>query len=51
MFEYPHVDGVRGDLRYEVHYWPISLNSSAPADWSKALGKVGTYVYVLVYKP
>ena len=50
-FEYPHVDGTRDDLRYEVHYWPTGLTSSAPADWSDALGKEGTYVYVLVYKP
>ncbi len=50
-FEYPHVDGVRDDLRYEVHYWPMGLESSAPADWSDALDREGTYVYVLVYKP
>jgi hypothetical protein len=50
-FEYPHVDGTREDLRYEVHYWPIGLDSSAPADWSRALDREGTYVYVLVYKP
>jgi hypothetical protein len=49
-FEYPHVDGVRDGLRYEVHYWPIGLTSSAPADWSNALDREGTYVYVLVYK-
>ena len=50
-FEYPHVDGVRDDLRYEVHYWPMGLESSAPADWSRALGREGSDVYVLVYKP
>ena len=50
-FEYPHLDGVRDDLRYEVHYWPMGLESSAPADWSRALGREGSDVYVLVYKP
>jgi hypothetical protein len=50
-FEYPHVDGVRDDLRYEVHYWPMGLESNAPADWSGALGREGSEAYVLVYKP
>jgi hypothetical protein len=49
-FEYPHVDGTRDGLRYEVHYWPISLQSTAPAGWSKAMGEDGTEVNVLVYK-
>jgi hypothetical protein len=49
-FEFPHVDGTRDGLRYEVHYWPISLQSTAPAGWSKAMGEDGTEVNVLVYK-
>jgi hypothetical protein len=50
-FEYPHVDGIRDGLRYEVHYWPIShRDSTAPAGWSKAMGEDGTEVHVLVYK-
>lgn len=49
-FEYPHVDGTRDGLRYQVHYWPISLQSTAPAGWSNAMGEDGTEVNVLVYK-
>jgi hypothetical protein len=50
-FEYPHVDGTRDGLRYEVHYWPINLQSTAPAGWSNAMGEGGSEVNVLVYKP
>ena len=51
-FEYPHVDGTRDGLRYEVHYWPIShRDSTAHAGWSKAMAEDGTEVNVLVYKP
>jgi hypothetical protein len=51
-FEYPHVDGTRDGLRYEVHYWPIShRDSTAPAGWSSAMGEDGSEVNVLVYKP
>ncbi len=50
-FEYPRVDGVRDDPRYEVHYWPMGLESSAPAVWSRALGREDSDVYVPVYKP
>ena len=52
--EYPHVEGTRPDLRYEVHYWSKSLADSwDPADWSNsnAFGKEGTEVDILVYKP
>ncbi len=49
-FEYAHVDGTRDGFHYEVHYWPISLQSTAPAGWSKAMGEDGTEVNVLVYK-
>ena len=24
-FEYPHIEGSREGLRYDVHYWPLSL--------------------------
>ena len=52
-FEYPHVEGSRDGLRYDVHYWPTSLQgSTAPAaGWSNAMDEEGTEVYVLVYKP
>lgn len=51
-FEYPHVDGTRNGLRYEVHYWPIShRDSTAPAGWSNAMGEAGSEVRVMVYKP
>lgn len=52
-FIYPHVDGARGDLRYEVHYWPTSLSgASKMSDFSAdALAREGTGVNVLVYKP
>jgi hypothetical protein len=51
-FEYPHVEGSRDDLRYEVHYWPINLQgSTASAGWSNAMSEDGTEVNVLVYKP
>ena len=50
-FEYPHVDGTRDGFHYDVHYWPGGLDSSAPADWSRAVKREGTtYVYVLVYR-
>ena len=52
-FIYPHVDGARGDLRYEVHYWPTSLSGdSKMSDFTAdALDREGTGVNVLVYKP
>jgi hypothetical protein len=52
-FIYPHVDGTRDDLRYEVHYWPTSLSGgSKMSDFSSdALDREGTGVNVLVYKP
>jgi len=51
-FIYPHVDGTRDDLRYEVHYWPTSLGgSSKMSDFSaEALNRQGTGVQVLVYR-
>ena len=52
-FIYPHVDGSRDDLRYEVHYWPAGLHGgSKMSDFSAdALNREGTGVHVLVYKP
>jgi hypothetical protein len=51
-FEYPHVDGTREGLRYEVHYWPLMLQgATAPAGLSNAMGEDGTEVNVLVHKP
>jgi hypothetical protein len=52
-FIYPHVDGARDGLRYEVHYWPTSLHGgSKMADFTaNALNSEGTGVHVLVYKP
>ncbi len=50
-FEYPHVAGTREGLRYEVHYWPINQNSTAPAGWSNAMDEDGSEVHVMVYKP
>lgn len=51
-FEYPHLDGTRDGLRYEVHYWPKNhRNSTAPAGWSNAMGEDGSEVNVMVYKP
>ena len=51
-FIYPHVDGTREDLRYEVHYWPTSLGgSSKMSDFTaEALNRQGTGVQVLVYR-
>jgi signal transduction histidine kinase len=51
-FIYPHVDGTRDDLHYEVAYWPTRLHGDAKmADFSEeALGKEGTGVQVLVYR-
>jgi hypothetical protein len=50
-FEYPHVVGTRDGFHYDVHYWPAGLQSSAPADWSRAAeGEGTTYLYVLVYR-
>ena len=51
-FIYPHVDGSRDDLRYEVHYWPTSLSGgSKMSDFSAdALQSEGTGVQVLVYR-
>ena len=51
-FIYPHVDGTRGDLRYEVHYWPTGLQgSSKMSDFTaEALNRDGTGVQVLVYE-
>ena len=51
-FIYPHVDGTRDDLRYEVHYWPTSLHGgSKMSDFTaNALDREGTGVHVLVYK-
>ncbi|HLL39416.1 MAG TPA: hypothetical protein VK357_07075 [Rubrobacteraceae bacterium] len=52
-FIYPHVDGTRDDLHYEVHYWPTSLHGgSKMSDFTAdALDSKGTGVHVLVYKP
>ncbi len=51
-FEYPHVEGSRDGLRYDVHYWPTSLQgSTVPAGRSNTMGEDGTEVSVLVYKP
>ena len=52
-FIYPHVDGTRDDLRYEVHYWPTSLSGgSKMSDFTAdALDREGTGVNVLVYQP
>jgi hypothetical protein len=51
-FIYPHVDGARGDLRYEVHYWPTSLHAdSKMSDFTAdVLHQEGTGVQVLVYR-
>src|SRR5215203_4669184 len=51
-FIYPHVDGTRNYLRYEVHYWPTSLGgSSKMSDFTEdALNRDGTGVQVLVYR-
>jgi hypothetical protein len=51
-FIYPHVDGTRDDLRYEVHYWPTGLHGgSKMADFSaNALDREGTGMHVLVYR-
>jgi hypothetical protein len=51
-FIYPHVDGTRDDLRYEVHYWPASLHGGSKiADFSaNALDREGTGAHVLVYR-
>jgi len=51
-FIYPHVDGTRDDLRYEVHYWPTGLHGNAQmADFTAdALDSEGTGVQVLVYR-
>ena len=51
-FIYPYVDGVRDDLRYEVHYWPTRLHGgSKMSDFSAdALASEGTGVQVLVYR-
>ena len=51
-FIYPHVDGARNYLRYEVHYWPTSLGgSSKMSDFTEeALNRDGTGVQVLVYR-
>jgi hypothetical protein len=51
-FIYPHVDGTRDDLRYEVHYWPTSLHGgSKMSDFTAdALNSEGTGVHVLVYR-
>ena len=50
---YPHVEGVRGELRYEVHYWPTGLHGGSKiSDFSEeALAREGTGVQVLVYRP
>jgi hypothetical protein len=52
-FIYPHVDGTRDDLRYEVHYWPTGLHGNAKmSDFTEeALDSEGTGVHVLVYRP
>jgi hypothetical protein len=51
-FEYPHVDGTRDGLRYEIHYWPTDLEMGSKASdfTADALGKKGTRVHVLVYR-
>ena len=42
----------RVGIRYDVHYWPTSLQgSTASARWSKTMSEYGTEVNVLVYKP
>jgi hypothetical protein len=51
-FEYAHVEGRREGLRYDVHYWPTSLQgSTASAGGSNTMSEEGTEVNVLVYKP
>ena len=51
-FIYPHIDGARKNLRYEVHYWPTSLEgASKMSDFTEdALNRQGTGVQVLVYR-